>query len=65
MGLYSSTGLAQDCVSVPAGQLFYMYNYPNKWSSNTGEEARQSEVLYFVVDEDGGIYFVIVREHGS
>ncbi|EGD73921.1 fibrillin 1 [Salpingoeca rosetta] len=55
--LYGST-----CQNVTGGSVFYAYNYPNGASSNTGFEQSESDLLYFVVDEDLRVSFVLVHD---
>lgn len=38
------------CRDVSGGELFYAYNKPYTWSSNTGYEEHETELLYFSVD---------------
>eukprot|EP00049_Salpingoeca_infusionum_P013243 m.247154 g.247154 ORF g.247154 m.247154 type:complete len:1247 (-) comp15390_c0_seq2:449-4189(-) len=50
------------CSIVDGGSLFYAYNSPNGASSNTGFEQAETDLIYFVADENDGVYFVLVHD---
>eukprot|EP00056_Hartaetosiga_gracilis_P012097 m.190090 g.190090 ORF g.190090 m.190090 type:complete len:1095 (-) comp13633_c0_seq1:2329-5613(-) len=56
-GLSGST-----CANVGSGELFYAYQYPNGASSNTGFEQTEADLLYFVVDADLKVSFILVHD---
>jgi hypothetical protein len=62
LGLWSTTGNLRNCTNITGGPLFYAYNRPNPFSSNTAYEVFQSDVLYFIVDNADNIYFVLVHD---
>jgi hypothetical protein len=65
-GLWSDSGasLASDpsCRTVSAGELFYAYNFPDQFASNTGLNEVSSEMFYFVLDTLGHVNFVVVHD---
>ena len=50
------------CKTVDAGSLFYAYHYPYSHSSNTGFERDDTVLFYFVEDDLGQVYFVLVLD---
>jgi len=46
------------CAAADGATLFYAYNYPNGASSNTGFEAKDSMLVYFMVDESDTLSIV-------
>lgn len=50
------------CETVDAGSLFYAYFYPYSHSSNTGFEREDTALFYFVEDDIGQVYFVLVLD---
>ena len=62
-GFWSTTGATSgsdaSCQSVPSGQLFYAYNYPEESSGNTGYSMRDTIQMYMVMDASGAVYLVI------
>lgn len=56
-GQHSETGNQADCKSVNAAALFYAYDYPNGASSNTGYERAETDIMYFVMDDNENAYF--------
>ncbi len=65
-GLWSEVGALNpghaSCKSVPGGSLFYGYDAPKVYSSNTGFEQKEAALLYFVVDAMNQTYFVLVHD---
>merc|ERR1711988_1920168 len=44
---------------VNGSEVFYAYNYPNPYSSNTGDENSGSIVLFLVVDSHGAVHMIM------
>lgn len=61
-GPWTTTLSKNNCTNVTGGALFYAYNRPNLYSSNTGFEVFKKDVLYFVVDSGDNVYFVLVHD---
>ena len=60
---WSRTG-ATSCVDptsllVNGSEVFYGYNYPNAFSSNTGDENSGSVVMFLIVDSLGDVYMIM------
>eukprot|EP00055_Hartaetosiga_balthica_P014238 m.77130 g.77130 ORF g.77130 m.77130 type:complete len:1071 (-) comp8535_c1_seq3:3564-6776(-) len=50
------------CANTGSAELFYSYQHPYAASSNTGFEQAETDLLYFVVDEDLKVSFIIVHD---
>eukprot|EP00049_Salpingoeca_infusionum_P006223 m.103408 g.103408 ORF g.103408 m.103408 type:complete len:777 (+) comp13236_c0_seq2:467-2797(+) len=50
------------CYRTDAANLFYAYYFPYRHSSNTGFEVPNTDLLYFVADSSGNVYFVVVHD---
>lgn len=65
-GLWSESGatLASDpsCRTVRAGELFYAYNFPDQFASNTGLNEVSTELFYFIHDTGGHVNLVVVHD---
>jgi hypothetical protein len=61
--LFSTSGAASEtsptCKEVGSGELFYAYNYPRYASSNVGVEQKDAVIMYFVVNDEGEMSFVM------
>lgn len=60
---WSRTG-ATNCASasvhlINGSEVFYAYNYPNAYSSNTGDENSGSIVIFLLVDSAGDVYLIM------
>jgi len=44
---------------VNGSEAFYAYNYPNAYSSNTGDENSGSVVAFLIVDSSGDVYMIM------
>lgn len=42
--------------------MFYAYNYPNGYASNTGYEEYDQSLHYFIVDSTGKVSLVIAHD---
>jgi len=44
---------------VNASEVFYAYNYPNAYSSNTGDERSSSVNIFLIMDTAGDVYMIM------
>lgn len=57
-GLWSKTGRTYkngNCYAVNGGQMYYAYDFPTNYVSNTGFDTLETDLMYFVQDDAGNV----------
>ena len=58
----TSSPAGHNCINVTGAEVFYGYNYPYRWSANTGYFAEDTVTIYLIVDTLDRVYLVLTLD---